>query len=981
MSLFESSLSTGRGKIKNKLKRIEISPMKKILLLFVIFMMFSGSVPAQELDWTTWRKLPVFSHGRVVPLETYARRLVSQICRTDAPVLQLDEHVLEEAMRAGHLTVDQVRNIRQKFPDAGKGKRKFPSYVLLFEWLADPELWDYIPFLYVETSDARKNYLGVDSGTGSPYVTPYSVSEHAEVIEQLLTNYDAAKQNLDEASGTVRRYGKTLENLKTAYLQFRSFTADPNVATPQMTVSMLEQAVVSLMEALRTYEMLQQSGVSELELPFTQNAEMKALTQKIQTVYLLYRRSLEETGEPVDSRKAEMLFEVTLRSLEEMLPAAERYRRQIFTSDGTDDLSLQRPRMLAETFFFQLQQIRMFCEAGYIALYDSEDMLHVCPLLSAEVLKADRSQKISGQPWLSLQTFLRGSDAMVRRFADPNLPQVEDELAEDNTHRKIKIAFHEMVAAYQSVDFNRVKLFADASRNLAERLRRIAETSEPVRRNLLPADSQSGEIFAKTAMPEPLVITAEFYYEILAPFRNMWRGSLTAFCLLLISALLSCLPKSLKRFELFFFWTGSVFLILTELVTLTGIVFRTYFTGWLPISSKYETVVFLAFSLVGLGFWATFYPLFRDRLKKAWIRTSLADSRSRQVTKNTTQWKRILLLPRAILTVLTLYLLLWASYGELSGGVLRWNTVKEAFLMNDPLDWIAVILCMGLIVWAVPRAVLTLLLIPFVGPPIPGEKDSRGSQNKPVSTKTVWNQILERKIFLLAAAFLAVGAGKYASAQVMNFSPLQAVLRSNFWLAVHIVAIMISYASGAIAWLLALIATVACLFGKWKQESSKTGPSAIELPWLSRLLIPYLQNLIGVTVLCLAIGTILGGRWADYSWGRFWGWDPKEVWALVTLLFYVIVLHGRVAKLYGNFGLILGGLFGLFAIVMTWYGVNEVLKGSRHAYAASDTGSWVTTLLLCFVAANIFLGMLALFRYLIKKTILEAEIYNDQYKS
>ncbi|MDR1959580.1 MAG: cytochrome c biogenesis protein CcsA [Planctomycetaceae bacterium] len=288
---------------------------------------------------------------------------------------------------------------------------------------------------------------------------------------------------------------------------------------------------------------------------------------------------------------------------------------------------------------------------------------------------------------------------------------------------------------------------------------------------------------------------------------------------------------------------------------------------------------------------------------------------------------------------------------------------------------------MGLIVWAVPRAVLTLLLIPFVGPPIPGEKDSRGSQNKPVSTKTVWNQILERKIFLLAAAFLAVGAGKYASAQVMNFSPLQAVLRSNFWLAVHIVAIMISYASGAIAWLLALIATVACLFGKWKQESSKTGPSAIELPWLSRLLIPYLQNLIGVTVLCLAIGTILGGRWADYSWGRFWGWDPKEVWALVTLLFYVIVLHGRVAKLYGNFGLILGGLFGLFAIVMTWYGVNEVLKGSRHAYAASDTGSWVTTLLLCFVAANIFLGMLALFRYLIKKTILEAEIYNDQYKS
>ena len=73
-----------------------------------------------------------------------------------------------------------------------------------------------------------------------------------------------------------------------------------------------------------------------------------------------------------------------------------------------------------------------------------------------------------------------------------------------------------------------------------------------------------------------------------------------------------------------------------------------------------------------------------------------------------------------------------------------------------------------------------------------------------------------------------------------------------------------------------------------------------------------------VAVLLLAAGTILGGLWADVSWGRFWGWDPKEVWALISLLVYLAVLHGRFAGWFNNFGLVAGTVIGLSMIVMSW---------------------------------------------------------------
>jgi ABC-type transport system involved in cytochrome c biogenesis permease subunit len=93
-----------------------------------------------------------------------------------------------------------------------------------------------------------------------------------------------------------------------------------------------------------------------------------------------------------------------------------------------------------------------------------------------------------------------------------------------------------------------------------------------------------------------------------------------------------------------------------------------------------------------------------------------------------------------------------------------------------------------------------------------------------------------------------------------------------------------------------------------------------------------------VGVILITAGTILGGVWADYSWGRFWGWDPKEVWALITLLVYLAPLHGRFAGWINTFGLVMASVFCFLSVVMAWYGVNFVLGVGLHSYGFVEGG-------------------------------------------
>lgn len=121
----------------------------------------------------------------------------------------------------------------------------------------------------------------------------------------------------------------------------------------------------------------------------------------------------------------------------------------------------------------------------------------------------------------------------------------------------------------------------------------------------------------------------------------------------------------------------------------------------------------------------------------------------------------------------------------------------------------------------------------------------------------------------------------------------------------------------------------------------------------------FVYRAMQVGVLLVAAGTILGGVWADYSWGRFWGWDPKEVWALITLLVYLVPLHGRFAGWVNTFGLVVASVVCFCSVLMAWYGVNFVLGVGLHSYGFVEGGGqgivmFTTVSVLAIVGAAIW---------------------------
>jgi ABC-type transport system involved in cytochrome c biogenesis permease subunit len=228
-----------------------------------------------------------------------------------------------------------------------------------------------------------------------------------------------------------------------------------------------------------------------------------------------------------------------------------------------------------------------------------------------------------------------------------------------------------------------------------------------------------------------------------------------------------------------------------------------------------------------------------------------------------------------------------------------------------------------------------------------------------------------------------------------------AILRDNFWLAVHVATIMGSYASAAIALVLGNLALGWYLFGRYTRASgqgsevgrignpsyssgqgsgsaaiaeSEVHPSSLiphpsssiprsSPPAACRLLAGFAYTAIQITVFLLAAGTILGAVWADNAWGHFWGWDSKEVWALISLLVYLLLLHVRRAGWAGDLGMCLTAVLGATAVAFTYYGVNFILGIGMHAYGAAAGGAWAIIL----VAAVQWLFVLAaVVRYLIE---------------
>ena len=180
-----------------------------------------------------------------------------------------------------------------------------------------------------------------------------------------------------------------------------------------------------------------------------------------------------------------------------------------------------------------------------------------------------------------------------------------------------------------------------------------------------------------------------------------------------------------------------------------------------------------------------------------------------------------------------------------------------------------------------------------------------------------------------------------------SIDPLVPVLRDNFWLTIHVLTITLSYAAFALAMGFGHI-----LLWRYARNPAAASADAPMHFWLYRVL--------QLGVLLLAAGTILGGVWANYSWGRFWGWDPKETWALIALLCYILTLHGRLAGWWTEFGLVVASVICFLAVLMAWYGVNFVLGKGLHSYGFGIGGE---TYVAIFVIVDLLFVAFAIWRY------------------
>ena len=197
---------------------------------------------------------------------------------------------------------------------------------------------------------------------------------------------------------------------------------------------------------------------------------------------------------------------------------------------------------------------------------------------------------------------------------------------------------------------------------------------------------------------------------------------------------------------------------------------------------------------------------------------------------------------------------------------------------------------------------------------------------------------------LFSGTLLFVSFLDWLNPEITNLMP---VLHS-YWLKIHVAVIVSSYAPLALAAIIALLSLFLIIF-KPKDPTSEWWLSIKELQVVN-------ESAITIGLFLLTIGTFLGGIWANESWGRYWAWDPKETWALISVIVYAFVLHLRLIPAFKN-PLIynLASLWAFSSIIMTSFGVNYYLSG-LHSYAKGDpvpVPGWVYWVVLFLLGVSV----------------------------
>jgi cytochrome c-type biogenesis protein CcsB len=176
----------------------------------------------------------------------------------------------------------------------------------------------------------------------------------------------------------------------------------------------------------------------------------------------------------------------------------------------------------------------------------------------------------------------------------------------------------------------------------------------------------------------------------------------------------------------------------------------------------------------------------------------------------------------------------------------------------------------------------------------------------------------------VASMILMIAHWNWMDPEIANLVPVL----DSYWLMIHVSVIVGSYGPFTLGMILGIVSLILILITN-KKNKKKIDLNLKELTIINELALT-------VGLIMLTIGNFLGGQWANESWGRYWGWDPKETWALISIMIYAFVLHMRlIPGLRGKWAFNLMSIIAFASIVMTYFGVNFYLTG-LHSYASGD---------------------------------------------
>lgn len=223
-----------------------------------------------------------------------------------------------------------------------------------------------------------------------------------------------------------------------------------------------------------------------------------------------------------------------------------------------------------------------------------------------------------------------------------------------------------------------------------------------------------------------------------------------------------------------------------------------------------------------------------------------------------------------------------------------------------------------------------------------------------ISGHAPWSDAYESMIYVAWATMfftlafdrkskLTVASGTFVASMILmiahwnwldpNIANLQPVLNS-YWLMIHVAVIVASYGPFTLGMILGVVTLILMILMN-NRNKEKMELHIREITYINEMALT-----IGLVM--LTIGNFLGGQWANESWGRYWGWDPKETWALISIMVYAFIIHARlVPGLRGKWTFAFLSILGYYSIMMTYFGVNFYLTG-LHSYASSE-GKAVTT--------------------------------------